>query len=194
MKKINLVLDLDNTLICSVPMKEVRTMERNNHKSLSELKYKDMDDIYRVFYRPYLDEFLTYAFENFDVTVWTAASKDYASFIVDNIMIDGKKLKKKRRLKMFFYDDNCEQSQSLFKTTSHKDLRYLYNFKGYHGCNTLIIDDLDEVYETNSKQTLRAVYFNAKKQGAYNDKFLLETIDKLEEIKNNYNPDECIDH
>jgi TFIIF-interacting CTD phosphatase-like protein len=194
MKKINLVLDLDNTLICSVPMKEVRTMERNNHKSLSKLRYRDMDDIYRVFYRPYLDEFLSYAFKNFDVTVWTAATKDYASFIVDNIITDGKKLKKKRRLKMFFYDDNCDQSQSIFKETSHKDLRYLYNFKDYHGCNTLIIDDLYEVYETNSKQTLRAVYFDAKKQGAYNDTFLLETIDKLEEIKNNYDPDECIHH
>lgn len=193
-EKLNLVLDLDNTLISSLSLKE---MTKNKGIKIRNLQYVDMENYYRIFYRPYLKEFLEYAFDNFHVTVWTAASRDYATFIIDNILIEtpsNKSLKPKRKLKMFLYDDNCDQSQEIFKNDTPKDLRYLYNFEGYHSCNTLIIDDLPEVRKGNPKQTLAAVYFDAKKKESENDDFLLGAITTLEDIKNRFEKEGCAKH
>lgn len=192
MSKINLVLDLDNTLISSISDKE---MSKNKSIKTRNLQFVDMENYYRIFYRPYLKEFLEYAFDNFHVTVWTAASRDYAAFIIDNILMDANKsLKTKRKLRMFLYDDNCDQSQEIFKNNTPKDLRYLYNFEGYHACNTIIMDDLPEVKKENPKQTLAAVYFDAKKKESENDDFLLAAITKLEDIKNRFDQGGCIKH
>lgn len=196
MSKINLVLDLDNTLISSISNRELKQMKNINSR---KLEYKDMDSYYRVFYRPHLKEFLEYAFTNFHVTVWTAASRDYAAFIIDNILLDNNSKKQytiapKKQLRLFLYDDNCDQSQELYNKDSPKDLRYLYNFTGYHPCNTIIMDDLYEVYQANPKQTLRAVYFDAKKDKSEKDTFLLEAIKKLEEIKQRYESSGCTSH
>ncbi len=57
--KINLVLDLDNTLISSVPLSSA---EKSN---IINLNSKDMDTYYRVYYRPGLEDFLNYIFDNF---------------------------------------------------------------------------------------------------------------------------------
>ena len=202
MSKINLVLDLDNTLISSISTREMKKIKSIDKR---KLQYKDMDSYYRVFYRPHLKEFLDYAFENFNVTVWTAASRDYAAFIIDNILLNtsskntkGTRKKQKthptRQLKMFFYDDNCDQSQDMYDKESPKDLKYLYHFDGYHPCNTIIIDDLYEVYQANPKQTIRAVYFDAKKEVSEKDTFLLDAMKRLEEIKEQYEKSGCTLH
>lgn len=216
MSKINLVLDLDNTLISSISFREMKRLKNLDKRNL---KYKVMEKYYHVYYRPYLAEFLEYAFANFHVTVWTAASRDYAAFIIDNILIDNEpvtassihdavtyhdsksvktnmkgRLIPRRQLKMFLYDENCDQSQKFFDGDSPKDLRYLYNFKGYKPCNTIIMDDLPEVYEANPKHTLRAPYFDAKKQDSENDKFLLDAIEKLKVIKKKFEEEGCTSH
>jgi hypothetical protein len=197
MSKINLVLDLDNTLISSVSFKELEKIKNIKDRKLN---FKEMENYYRVFYRPHLKEFLEYAFENFHVTVWTAASRDYASFIIEEILMENNnkgiyKSKNPKQLKMFFYDDNCEESQNFFDKDSPKDLKYLYKFNNkFHRCNTIIMDDLYDVYKANPKQTLRAVYFDAKKKESENDTFLLEAIKKLEEIKLRYESNGCTVH
>lgn len=183
-KKLNLVLDLDNTLISSLEKDEI-TKKIENRK----LEYKDMDGYYRVFSRPHLKTFIDYAFNNFDITIWTAASKDYALFIINKILIP--KSSKKHKLKMFLYDENCDQSREKYHKESPKDLNYLYNFSGYHSCNTIIMDDLQDVFNANPKNTLRADYFDASKISSERDDFLLRAIDKLEYIKKNYEINGC---
>ena len=190
MGRINIVLDLDNTLVSSISFKELKKIKNMDKR---RLKYKDMDEYYRIYYRPFLKEFLEYVFKNFDVTIWTAASRDYASFILDNIILnenDKKHKKGKKKLKMFLFDQNCDQSQILYDQDSPKDLRYLYNFPGYHQCNTIIVDDLLEVYNANKNKTIRAPYFDAKKEISENDTFLLDIIDKLKELKKS----KCTNH
>jgi TFIIF-interacting CTD phosphatase-like protein len=187
-KKLNCVLDLDNSIISSLSLREIKKMKNINARKLT---YHTMEGYYRVYSRPYLKEFLEYLFENFDVSVWTAASRDYASFIIDNIIIDGKK---DRKIKMFLYDNNCDESQKMYNENSPKDLRYLYNFNGYHKCNTIIIDDLADVFKANPKQTIRAPYFDAKKDESENDRFLLQAMETLEELKNRYGSSGCTSH
>lgn len=186
--RIQIILDLDNSIISSLSLKEIKKMKNIDNRKLD---YHTMEGYYRVYSRPHLKKFLSYLFKNFDVSVWTAASRDYASFIIDNIIIDGHR---DRQIKMFLYDNNCDESQKLYNENSPKDLRYIYNFKGYHPCNTVIIDDLSDVFKANPKQTIRAPYFDAKKDSSEKDEFLLEAISKLEDLKSRYGADGCAYH
>lgn len=67
-----LILDLDETLIYATE----RNLER------------DFDFIvgqYFVYKRPYLDEFLKFCLENFEVAIWTSSTRNYAEKIIENI-------------------------------------------------------------------------------------------------------------
>jgi len=186
--RLQVVLDLDNTIISSLSMREVKKLKNIDNRKLN---YKTMQDYYRVYERPHLKTFLDYVFKHFDVTVWTAASRDYASFIIDNIILRGHP---NRKLKMFLYDANCDESQEFYNKNSPKDLRYLYNFTGYHPCNTVIVDDLKDVYKANPKQTIRAHYFDAKKDVSEKDTFLLDAIATLEDLNEKYLDSGCSYH
>lgn len=67
-----LILDLDETLI---------------HARNDFLKHEPHFHVgsYGVYKRPYLDEFLSFCRENFEVAIWTSSSEDYASEVVENI-------------------------------------------------------------------------------------------------------------
>lgn len=90
--KPSIILDLDQTLISSEATED-HNFEKYKEKS-KKFRYDDMDGYYIVYSRPYLQDFLDYIFENFKVTVWTAASKDYALFIIEKNNIKRKSSKK----------------------------------------------------------------------------------------------------
>lgn len=72
MKKVLLILDLDETLI---------------HATSQKIR-DDFDfQIYHyfVYKRPYLDEFIKICSENFMLAVWSSASDDYVAEIVQKI-------------------------------------------------------------------------------------------------------------
>ena len=70
--KLNVILDLDNTLINTV----------DNDPSLPYYS-KLYDTNALICARPYLFEFLEWLFDNCNVSVFTAADKDYALFIIE---------------------------------------------------------------------------------------------------------------
>src|SRR3990167_1255303 len=84
-KKYNLLLDLDQTLIYSIPTEEFN-FDRDQGK-LEKLSFYSMEGLYIVVERPYVQEFLDYIFQHFNVSVWTAATKDYASSIIKNVIL-----------------------------------------------------------------------------------------------------------
>lgn len=68
-----LILDIDETLL---------------HATQEHLG-RDWDfetEIYLVYKRLYVDEFLAFCFDNCDIAVWTSAGKDFASSIVDSLI------------------------------------------------------------------------------------------------------------
>ena len=74
MKNRLLILDLDECLFHSVYKSEFSSQSYDYLKGSFEI----LDGMYRTMFRPHLQEFLEFAFENFDVAVWTAAAKyDY---------------------------------------------------------------------------------------------------------------------
>jgi TFIIF-interacting CTD phosphatase-like protein len=167
MSKTNILLDLDQTLI-SAEASEEYDMDSSR---ANKFKYIDMDGYYMVFERPGLQTFLDYLFKNFNVSIWTAASKDYALFIVDKIILK----KPGRRLDWIFFSYHCDISKSLKKGS--KDLDMLWDeFKipGYTRDNTIIIDDYDEVYNIQNERCIIAYPFEVTNEGSENDTYLTD--------------------
>jgi len=180
----NILLDLDQTLIAALSPEELD--EKKHSKKMEKFKYYNMDGEYTIFERPYLQEFLDYLFDkknNFNVSVWTAASKDYALFIIDNIIL--KKDKPERKLDFIFFSYHC--SWSKHKKSGTKDLSMLwdiYKIRGYSGDNTFIIDDYDEVKSTQPDNCIEIEPFEFHEKGSYNDDYLMKVIiPKLEKIR-----------
>jgi TFIIF-interacting CTD phosphatase-like protein len=150
-KTLNIVLDLDNTLISSVEAddgnkkflpreKEYELKNMLNDETLTPDKRGVVEDklkllqkiskfnfnvmgedieedisasqnfLYLVFSRPHLQEFLDYLFANFKVSVWSAASKPYVLFIVNNIIYRNHP---ERKLEWIFFDEQCDISKRI---------------------------------------------------------------------------------
>lgn len=177
--KPNLVLDLDETLIHSVVQDKFD--EKMNKNKMNRFNYKHMDDDYIVFERPHLQEFLDYAFKNFNVSIWTAASKDYMIFIVKNFILN----KPGRKLNYILYSYHCDLSYD--EKDASKDLSMfwdVWNSDGFNKNNTYILDDNLEVYKTQENRCIRAKPFKFMNKTSVNDTFLKSIIKKLDKKLN----------
>ena len=189
--KMNVLLDLDNTIINALDEQErsVLPIEFQNR-----FDYKDMP-IYglRVFGRPGLQTFLDYLFTHFNVSVFTAAEQEYALFIVNNFLLT----KPGRKVHYIFFRYHVNMGLERYNGT--KDLRLLWNvFKipMFQPCNTVIIDDLIDVYETNPKHTIRIKSFDVSS----NKQMVADSVDDtdlervqviLEKLDQNFKASEC---
>lgn len=164
-----LILDLDQTLINSELLQDL-PMYKND---IFKFDVFNMDNYYLVFSRPHLQEFLEYIFDNFRVSVWTAASKGYALSIIENILIMGNP---NRKLEYIFYSYHCKQSLSFSKCS--KDLKLLwdiYKLNGFTPQNTFILDDNNNVWKYQKSNCIKAPPF----RNNHNDKYLLELMNIL---------------
>jgi len=138
-------LDLDETVL-SAQESTKHNFKRYLKKS-KKFTFYDMDGYYIIFERPHLQPFLDYLFANFDVSVWTAASKDYALFIIDKIILT----KPDRHLDWVFFSYHCDLSKR--EKGSSKDLSMLgedgFGLKGYSSRKWFLIDDNDGVSAAN---------------------------------------------
>lgn len=178
MSKRNFILDLDQTLI-SAEANEDYDFEENKDKSRL-FQYKDMDGYYIVFERPGLQKFLDYLFNNFNVCIWTAASKDYALFIIDNMILR----KPGRKLDWILFSYHCDISKKI--TGNSKDLKVLiddFKLSGYTSENTIILDDYDEVYKTQPTMCIAAIPFEYSDKGSENDKYMYDLVKAMKQIK-----------
>jgi TFIIF-interacting CTD phosphatase-like protein len=179
MTKLNIILDLDQTLISAEADEEYDFAKYKSKAKLFE--YKDMEGYYLVFSRPGLQEFLDFLFTNFNVSVWTAASKDYALFIIDKIILAGKA---NRKLDYIFFSYHCDKSKK--EKHGSKDLTMLwdvFNLEGYTKENTIIIDDNDEVRDNQPDNVLVAPAFEFTEEGSDKDTFLYKIKSKLRKMK-----------
>ena len=184
-KKYNLLLDLDQTLISAEASEEFDFEKYKNKKEL--FRCDDMDGYYLIFNRPYLQEFLDYVFENFNITIWTAATKDYALFIIEKIILNNKK---ERKLDYILFSYHCDISKKRNKYSKVLSTLWdIYNLDGYTPENTIILDDYKEdVYKSQPNNCIIAIPFEFKNKNSEKDKFLKDIIPYLEKInKDEYN-------
>lgn len=209
--KPNIILDLDQTLIYAEPLGKDKTKKISNLKQQiekfapssvfnsdtltynSSVSLKDrnifiMDDDYIIFLRPGLQEFLDYLFKNFNVCVWTAASKDYAMFIIQYIILlmddNENKLDPDRHVELIMFYYHCILSKKEVGGT--KNLCMLWdkiNFEHLNENNTMILDDNDDVYKTQKDLCIKANEFivsKKKNDESHQDTFLKETVNTLD--------------
>lgn len=180
-KKPRILLDLDSTLISAEVSKDFDYTK--NKEKMKKFSHHDMDGYYIVFERPGLQKFLDWLFDNFIVSVWTAASKDYALFVVDKILLQ----KPGRKLDYIFFSYHCDLSKKL-KLKGTKDLNIFWNeFKlppGYLRSNTIIVDDYEEdVYKNQKDRCILADEFEFSNKDSEKDDFLEKLQSKLETVK-----------
>lgn len=177
--KPNLILDLDQTIISAEPLEEL-DLKKFSKKS-KKFNYYDMDDIYRVYSRPHLQDFLDYVFKKFNVSVWTAASKDYALSIIENVILEDKK----RKLDYIFFNYHCKLSRKNYKYTKKLDMIWkVYKIKTFNKNNTFIIDDYKkDVHVCQPNNCIIAPPFEFTNDKSEHDDFLKKLIPELNLLK-----------
>jgi hypothetical protein len=205
LKKLNILLDLDNTIINALDENE---LERTPEDLQKEFKYYDMivnDKLeYRVFERPFVQCFLDYIFLNYNVSIFTAADKDYAVFIYENVIkrIYPDNPTKNRVINYFFCGTHSSYSEILYKSPKNLNLLWtalqIHNFKP---CNTIIIDDLHEVIINNPNNCIEAPKFeifsdeNVVNYNSPKDTFLITTaIKEIEKHRDKLHSNPCLSH
>lgn len=165
----HVILDLDQTIISAETPKEIDLNGQDKIKA-KKFTFHDMDGYYLVFQRPGLQKFLDFLFANFSVSVWTAASKDYAAFIIKHIVLADKS---NRKLNWVFFSYHCDLASD--KLGGYKNLKMLWDefkLEGMTKQNTVIIDDNEDVEETNTKNAILIKPFEYTDSGSEEDKTL----------------------
>jgi len=177
--KPNLILDLDQTVISAEASED---LDFSKYKEKSKLfRADDMDGYYMVYSRPHLQEFLDYAFKNFNVTIWTAASKDYALFIIEKIILNNRP---ERKLDFIFFAYHCDWSKKEKKYSKELCMIWdIHKLPGYSEKNTVIIDDYKaDVHKCQPNNCIIAPPFEFTKKGSENDTFLKDIIPQLDKM------------
>lgn len=215
--KPNIILDLDQTLIYAEPLgKNIEEKKRKLSKQIDRfapsgfnketlsydssvpLKNRNifiMDNDYIIFLRPGLQDFMDYLFKNFNVCVWTAASKDYALYIIQYILLlmdeNENKLYPERHIELIMFYYHCILSKNEVGGT--KNLCILWDKLGFEHLspeNTLILDDNHDVYKTQKEICMKASEFIVSKQKndkSHEDTFLAETRQELDKFIEKFN-------
>jgi TFIIF-interacting CTD phosphatase-like protein len=182
-KSINILLDLDNTIICSLAKDEEQEIFKPRMK---KFRWENMEGIYKVFERPGLQEFLDFLFKHFNVSIWTAASKSYALFIIDQFIL---KNHPERQLNCVLFSHHCKKSRRQRKTQKClamlKDEFKLLNFDM---SRTFIIDDHPEVFNSQPENCIKIRAFEFTDRKSFEDDELEKnTRPTLEFILENLN-------
>lgn len=177
-----ILLDLDQTVISAEAHDDDKYNEykKTHEDKLKKFTSYEMEDYYTVYERPGLQPFLDFLFANFNVSVWTAATKDYALFIIEKILLQNKP---GRKLDYIFFSYHCKISEK--KKSGTKDLSILWDVYGlsdYSKNNTVILDDYDEVYNTQKDNCIIAIPFMVTEEASEKDKFLKQLIPKLKKM------------
>jgi hypothetical protein len=129
----------------------------------SNMNNKPIMISYAVFIRPYTKQLLSWCFNNANVSVWTAGTTDYAMNIISGLFTQ----QQQKKLKMVLTRDNL--NRGFINSSTNKIYRIVNNkrilvknmnllFKhpdylnyGFSPSTSVLIDDLQNNYDTNKK-------------------------------------------
>lgn len=178
-----LILDLDETLIHTETAKESDYYD----EGVYDFKFPiggggwSSEPTYWYFTRkrPFLKEFMDYAFNNFKVAIWTASSPDYASIVLENSGIPIK------NLDFFWTRERCTMKYDYEKMKHYgvKTLNKVHKSFGYNLENILIVDDIAETAINNYGNLIHIKPFVYQTD----DTELLKLMSYLETIKDEQN-------
>jgi hypothetical protein len=206
MDKLNIILDLDECCINSILYDDENYLNKQKFRNFKNklkksnilvyfFKYtfiKNQKNYSITFKRPFLKEFITYLFKNYNVSVWSNGYYTYVDEICNLIFTSTQR----KQLKYIFgqsatkgvYDIiNKKSLYNLEKTGGSKDLNFLFKNKPYSKIfnkeNTILIDDSKHHLKFNkNKNVIRIKYWSFTN---INDNILLNIIEYLKSNKVN---------
>ena len=181
MKKL-LILDMDETLLHTECFKESDYLEEGSYDFKFPLGgggWSNDEHWYFTTKRPFLDEFMKYAFDNFKVAIWTAGGSDYASEAISRAGID------KNKLEFFWTRERCTMKYD-FETGYDYGLKPLDKVRksfNWDLNDILIVDDVKKTAINNYGNLIHIKDFTNSKS----DTELFKLIEYLEKIKDSDN-------
>ncbi len=173
----NIILDLDNTLICSI--------NKNQYNNIPpEILYnynydtKNPFGLY-MFERPNLKFFLNSIKNHGVITVWTAATDDYARYVIETFFPSNMRI---HNLFSRDFTTKVHKQTNLLKPLSYLSV-YNYNLN-----RTIIVDDLPGVLDANPYNCIPVKPFDYESilnKDYTEDNELIKTLNKIKNI--NYN-------
>jgi TFIIF-interacting CTD phosphatase-like protein len=144
LQKLNLLLDLDSTIIYSIKHKNNNNYnfnDFNNETCLSVLcEHFTKDSIYQIHVRNNFADFLLELNNHFNIYIYTMATFDYASTVCDSI---------ENILKIPLF------SGIIARHGDHiGQFKYFYSLKHLNENNTIVIDDNTDVWIDDHKKNL----------------------------------------
>lgn len=168
----HIVLDLDNTLISAIPYHVITPQHRN-----LRLKSHAFGNDFIIFERPGVQRLLDYLFANYSVSVWSAGSRDYVNYVVQEVISRETSRPRPRVPFLVLNRDHCVASQQI-NPDSPKDLRFLWSnpHVPFEPETTLIIDDLPDVYRSQPSNTIAIPPFDLERQNIKDADTALSTL------------------
>lgn len=173
-KKLFLGLDLDETLISSIPSavkNQIDATDRGYDFIIPDIKMKretGVDVFYYVSERPHLKEFIDFALSNFNVFVYSRASYDYVHEIIRSIGLNSVNVP-------VFTRDDCVENVCEGFTFIKKDLNAISDILLAKIDDIYFIDDVVcERQITVVKNLIKAPEYNANDSDSYLKDLILE--------------------
>jgi TFIIF-interacting CTD phosphatase-like protein len=162
-----LILDLDETLIYAT-------------EEVLERQEDFMVGPYFVYKRPFLQEFIEFCRENFDIAVWTSSTQNYAVEIVNEIFPNPNELKFLwSRLRCTISFDEEERESFLEKKMTKVRKR------GYDLNKVIVVDDLPQVWRNSYGNLVHTKSFFGEPEDNELEKLIvyLERLKLVENIR-----------
>lgn len=165
--KLNLVLDMDETLIHSFYItEEIKDFEKDK---LFLCGFKNDCRTYYVYFRPGLFEFLIEVEKYFNLYIYTFGVKIYADIIVNAI---GNKLGKNIFTQVYTRENFYNEKKLLFNPSNDS--------------NTIILDDNVKIWHKTKNVIQIKAYYGPEEKEYYLDTELSISLKRIMSIKNLY--------
>lgn len=181
MKKL-LILDMDETLLHTECFRDIDYLEEGSYDFKFPLGgggWSNDEHWYFTIKRPFLDEFMNYAFDNFKVAIWTAGGSDYASEAISRAGID------KNKLEFFWSRERCTMKYDFESGFSYgvKNLEKVHKSLGWDLNNVLIVDDVQKTAINNYGNLIHIKEF-CNDRSDIELKKLMNYLDKIKDSNN----------
>lgn len=154
---VNIVLDLDETLIHT---KQITNQYLEENVKKSDFWFEIDGQYFWVNKRPGLDLFLDFVFKYFQVGVWTAADKTYATKICKNILT----YEQVKKVKFIYSRNFCYYDRTETPSTFTKPLAKLFDlYPDFNIENTMMIDNTLHVMKYNPHNGVYIPDFTSQK-------------------------------
>lgn len=177
-KRPTVFLDLDNTIISAEALSDFPFHQEGMKEKALSFALHDMDGYYIVFERPGVQDFLDWLFRTCNVCVWTAASKDYALFIIDRVILK----RPGRQVQWFLFSYHCDLAYAKYKEDKQLKMVFdVFRLPDIDRSKCILIDDRKDVYSCQPDNAIHIKRFDILSEGSEKDTELSSVKRELQE-------------